>query len=40
MMEEGRERSRAHSLFRGILEAQANSIGIPLFTGATNWNRK
>lgn len=37
MMEEDGERSRAHSLFTDILDAQAKAIGIPLFTGATNW---
>ncbi|MGL4847622.1 MAG: diphthine--ammonia ligase [Clostridium sp.] len=38
MMEEDGERSRAHSLFPDILEAQAKAIGVPLFKGATNWN--
>lgn len=37
MMEENGERSRAHSLFPSILEAQAKAIGIPLFKGAANW---
>lgn len=38
MMEEDGERSRAHSLFTDILKAQAKAIGIPLFTGAANWD--
>ena len=37
MMEEGGERSRAHSLFPSVLKAQADAIGLPLFTAATNW---
>lgn len=38
MMEEDGERSRAHSLFPSILEAQAKAIGIPLFKGSANWD--
>ena len=37
MMEEDGERSRAHSLFPSVLKAQAEAIGLPLFTAATNW---
>ncbi|MGG5460919.1 diphthine--ammonia ligase [Clostridium sp. B9] len=37
MMEEDGERSRAHSLFPSVLEAQAKAIGLPLFRAATNW---
>ncbi|MGL5149290.1 MAG: diphthine--ammonia ligase [Clostridium sp.] len=37
MMEEGGERTRAHSLFKDVLNAQAKAIGLPLFTGAASW---
>ena len=37
MMEENGERSRSHSLFPSVLRAQADSIGLPLYTGAATW---
>lgn len=37
MMEEEGDRSRAHSLFKDILKAQAKAIGIPLYTGSANF---
>lgn len=37
MMEEEGDRSRAHSLFKDILKAQAKAIGVPLYTGSANF---
>ncbi|WP_194192530.1 diphthine--ammonia ligase [Clostridium chrysemydis] len=37
MMEEEGYRSRAHSLFKDILKAQAKAIGVPLYTGSANF---
>lgn len=37
MMEETGERSRSHSLIPSVLKAQAESIGLPLYTGAATW---
>lgn len=37
MMEENNERSRAHSLIPSVLKAQAECIGLPLYTGAATW---
>lgn len=37
MMEEDGERSRAHSISPSLLKAQADSIGLPLYTGSATW---
>ncbi|MEK4094368.1 Dph6-related ATP pyrophosphatase [Viridibacillus sp. FSL H8-0110] len=37
MMEETGERSRSHSLIPSVLKAQAESIRLPLYTGAATW---
>ncbi len=37
MMEENGERSRSHGLIPEVLKAQAESIGLPLYTGAATW---
>lgn len=37
MMEETGERSRSHSLIPSVLQAQAESIGLPLYMGAASW---
>lgn len=37
MMEEKGERSRAHSLFPSLLKAQAEAMGVSLYTGAATW---
>lgn len=39
MMEEDGEKSRAHSLFTDVLKAQAKAMRVPLFTGATDWEK-
>ncbi|MGL5066237.1 MAG: diphthine--ammonia ligase [Sarcina sp.] len=37
MMEEDGERSRSHSMFPKILDAQAKAIGLPIYKGAASW---
>lgn len=37
MMEETGTRTRAHSLIPEVLKAQAEAIGVPLYTGAATW---
>jgi uncharacterized protein (TIGR00290 family) len=38
MLTEGGERSRSHGLARGLLEAQADAVGIPIRFGAATWD--
>lgn len=37
MMEEEGKRSRAHGLSPALLQAQADAIGVPLYTGCASW---
>lgn len=38
MMTEAGERSRSHGLSRGVLEAQAAALGLPIAFGAASWD--
>jgi Predicted ATPases of PP-loop superfamily len=38
VMTEGGERSRTHGLHRGLLQCQADTIGVPILFGSATWN--